>query len=250
MLVSASTLKNDWSAIKYDLCNRGAPVERSSVISMVLAGATRVCPGDETQAHPFTLSEVKRIVKSHDLSELRAAEFALACAMLWDLCARAGAVFGGARKRKMQFGDVRPVGADRYRVVIPKPKMRARDVAVVRARRTDELDVPTLMRHVFRHHKRSGHFSNDMPLMSTMSYADMQSELKRRCKQLGIKPLEGKRIGTHGFRRGKATHLHAKGVPIQEIMLLGRWRSAACLRYLDEDADIAGARHAILSSDY
>ncbi|MES1917223.1 MAG: hypothetical protein MHM6MM_008972 [Cercozoa sp. M6MM] len=249
MVVSAGTIKNDWAAIKFDLRNRGIPVQRSEIINEVLAGAQRICPGDETQAHPFTLAEVKRLVRSCDTSELREAEFALACALLWDICGRAGAIFGGSRKRKMQFRDLTPHGVDKYRVNIPTPKARTKDVAAIRSRRSDGLDVPNLLQQVYTIHKKAGTFRNDMPIVS-MSYIDMQSELKKRCKKLDIKARNGRRIGTHGFRRGRATHLHALGVRVSDIMLLGRWRSTACLRYLDEDADIAGARHAILSSDY
>ncbi|MES1912044.1 MAG: hypothetical protein MHM6MM_004386 [Cercozoa sp. M6MM] len=147
-----------------------------------------------------------------------------------------------------QFKDLTPHGVDKYRVNIPTPKARTSDR--VAQTRLVWLDVPSLLHRVYTIHKKTGGtFHNDMPIVS-MSYIDMQSELKKRCKNLGIKARNGRRIGTHGFRRGKATHLHALGVRVSDIMLLGRWRSTACLRSLDEDADIAGARHAILSSDY
>ncbi|MES1917379.1 MAG: hypothetical protein MHM6MM_009111 [Cercozoa sp. M6MM] len=149
----------------------------------------------------------------------------------------------------MQFRDLTPHGVDKYRVNIPTPKARTKDVAAIRSRRSDGLDVPSLLQQVYTIHKKAGTFHNDMPIVS-MSYIDMQSELKKRCKKLGIKARNGRRIGTHGFRRGKATHLHALGVRVSDIMLLGRWRSTACLRYLDLTLQVRGTRSSVPTTEH
>ncbi len=39
-------------------------------------------------------------------------------------------------------------------------------------------------------------------------------------------------FASHSLRRGGATHLREQGVPLAEIMKLGRWKSLACLTYV------------------
>ena len=53
--------------------------------------------------------------------------------------------------------------------------------------------------------------------------------LKKALKNLGLEP---KHYGTHSFRIGRASDLLKRGVPLEEIKRVGRWRSNAVFRYL------------------
>ena len=58
-------------------------------------------------------------------------------------------------------------------------------------------------------------------------------------------------VGTHAFRRGRASDLMGEGLPLATILQLGGWRSAAILHYLavDELQARLGAIQIIEASD-
>lgn len=63
------------------------------------------------------------------------------------------------------------------------------------------------------------------PLM----YVDVLNFLKQGASLIGIDP---KRVGLHSLRKTGAMHLYSIGVPLNDIRLIGDWRSMAVLVYL------------------
>ncbi len=57
--------------------------------------------------------------------------------------------------------------------------------------------------------------------------------LREACYLLQIQ--QGKPVGWHGFRRGRANDLLGEGQPISTVLRAGGWRSSAVLAYLLTD---------------
>lgn len=84
-----------------------------------------------------------------------------------------------------------------------------------------------------------GHLSGsqDSPLLlkqtpsgvKPLMYHDVLKFLKGGAMSIGIDP---KRIGLHSLRKTGAMHLYAIGIPLNDIRLVGDWRSMAVLVYL------------------
>ena len=72
-------------------------------------------------------------------------------------------------------------------------------------------------------------------------YKDLLAFLKRAVRAIGLPPSE---YGAHSLRRSGAAFLHGIGVPLEDIMAMGDWRSLAVLDYLitplDRKKDIQG----------
>ena len=58
----------------------------------------------------------------------------------------------------------------------------------------------------------------------------VRSALRRVLNRLG---LDGKLYGTHSFRIGRASDLQKSGASVDEIKQLGRWKSNAVFKYLN-----------------
>lgn len=77
-------------------------------------------------------------------------------------------------------------------------------------------DSPLLLKHTSR---------GITPLM----YIDVLNYLKKGALSIGIDP---KRVGLHSLRKTGAMHLYAIGIPLNDIRLIGDWKSMAVLIYL------------------
>ena len=54
-------------------------------------------------------------------------------------------------------------------------------------------------------------------------------DIKKAVAQIGLDPVA---YGTHSMRRSGAAFLHAQGIPLEDIMVMGDWKSLAVLDYL------------------
>ena len=60
-------------------------------------------------------------------------------------------------------------------------------------------------------------------------YRDLLGFIKRSVASIGLDPND---YGTHSMRRSGAGFLHSVGVPLEDIMVMGDWKSMAVLDYL------------------
>ena len=71
------------------------------------------------------------------------------------------------------------------------------------------------------------------PMMSTGQWVLNYTYLSKCCKRLAVQfGMNPKHFRPHSIRYGGASMLAAAGVPDSQIMLIGRWKSSAFLRYI------------------
>ena len=66
---------------------------------------------------------------------------------------------------------------------------------------------------------------NSQPVL----YRDVQQFIKKAVTQIGLDPVY---YGSHSMRRSGSAFLHSQGVPLEDIMVMGDWKSLAVLDYL------------------
>lgn len=65
--------------------------------------------------------------------------------------------------------------------------------------------------------------------LSPLMYRDILQFLKIGANNLNMDPT---RVGLHSLRRTGAMHLYSIGIPLNDIRLIGDWKSMAVLVYL------------------
>ena len=65
--------------------------------------------------------------------------------------------------------------------------------------------------------------------LTPVLYRDILTFIKRATEAIGLDPDQ---YGSHSMRRSGAAFLHEQGVPLEDIMVLGDWKSLAVLDYL------------------
>lgn len=91
--------------------------------------------------------------------------------------------------------------------------------------------------NLIKHFSQTTSVSSDSPLimkthrgkLSPLMYSDVLQFLKKGAAAINIDPT---RVGLHSLRRTGAMHLYSIGVPLNDIRLIGDWKSLAVLLYL------------------
>ena len=65
--------------------------------------------------------------------------------------------------------------------------------------------------------------------LEVLLYREVLSFIKGAVEMIGLDPAE---YGTHSMRRSGASFMHSNGIPLEDIMVMGDWRSLAVLDYL------------------
>lgn len=65
--------------------------------------------------------------------------------------------------------------------------------------------------------------------LAPLMYNDVLQFLKGGAKSINMDPS---RVGLHSLRRTGAMHLYSIGIPLNDICLIGDWKSMAVLLYL------------------
>ena len=56
-----------------------------------------------------------------------------------------------------------------------------------------------------------------------------------RIRQVLSGSLDGRQVGSHSWRRGRASHCYAICLSAESIKLIGDWSSSCFMRYIDND---------------